>query len=121
MYKVIVALYFCFSLLVFAEVSVKVHKNMSVQTLVKQVKFAKPSDKRVLMNRLKVMLRKSNKTHRMQVMKELKQSFSTGNATPQRKQKHKNTSTHCGTQQPKHKRLRDGSGKGKKQRRGHPK
>jgi hypothetical protein len=113
--KVILVLYFCFSLFVFADATVGTSDNVRVQTLVKQVKSAQPSEKRVLMNRLKVMLRQSNKTHRLQVMKELKQSFSHGNAMHQgsKKREHKKTSARCAKHQLKHKRWRNGKGKGK--------
>jgi hypothetical protein len=113
MHKVIVVLYFCFSLFVVAESSIKINDNLSVQTLVQQVKVAKPSEKRVLMNRLKVMLRQSNKIHRQQVMYELKQSFSHGSTILKEKQKN-TSSAHSGTHQPKHRQYQYGKGDGKR-------
>ena len=104
MYKVIIILYLCVSLFVFAEDISTASENMSVQSLVQDVKSAKPSDKRVLMNRLKIMLRHTNQVHRMNVMKELKQSFSHTNTMYKgnSKRKHNFNQSNDGKYQPKH-------------------
>jgi len=111
MSKIVIFMYLCSSLFVSAQPI----PTESVQSLVKQVKAAKPSNKRILMNRLKIKLRESNQAHRMQVMQELKRSFSHGNAMHlgQQKGKHKGAAGRCSKHQPKHQRRKDGKGKGK--------
>jgi len=109
MYKVIIFLYLSFSLVVFAESTPTVSDNMRVQNLVKQVKSARPEDKRLLMNRLKVMLRHTNQVHRLKVMKELKQSFSHTNAMHKGQQKRRHN-----LNQPKHRGYQHRKGRGQK-------
>ncbi|MEA1879527.1 MAG: hypothetical protein U9N11_02620 [Campylobacterota bacterium] len=116
MYKIIIFFYLGFSLSVSAESLVVGSQKESIESLVKQVKTAKPSEKRVLMNKLKVQLRQSNQTHRMQIMKEIKQSFSTGNRIDQGKQrrKYRFEPSHSGKHQPKYRQRQGGNGAGKK-------
>jgi hypothetical protein len=49
--------------------------TVTIQSLVKQVKKAAPSERRVLMNELKIKLRSMNQESRKQVMLELRRSF----------------------------------------------
>jgi len=115
-YKVVIFLYLSFSLVVFAESTPIVSDNIRVQSLVKQVKSAQPSDKRVLMNRLKVMLRHTNQVHRMKVMKDLKQSFSHTKTMYNGQQKRKNNfkKPNYGKHQPKYRGYRHRKGQGQK-------
>jgi hypothetical protein len=118
MYKIILLFYTVCSLFVFAETSINITQKDSIQNLVKQVKIAKPSEKRLLMNRLKIMLRKSNQAHRTKVMKELKKSFSTHHVMHQGKQRreHKYQQSHSGKHQAKHRQHRYGKTEGSKDR-----
>jgi len=101
--KVVVVFYFCSSLFVFADFTLETEENINIETLVKQVKIAEPEEKRILMNRLKILLRQSNKAHRLQVMNELRQSFSPeGVHSELQKIEYRNASTQNGNYQPKH-------------------
>ena len=90
-------------------------KTPSVSTLIEQVKSAKVENRRVLMNQLKVQLRKMNQESRHKVMRELKHSFSSkkehsSNAQHRHRQKRNLHKQH--THQPKYRRLNNGSGRG---------
>lgn len=51
-------------------------QQKSIETLVQQIKNATPQNKRVLINQLKQQLREKNKATRLNVMMDLKKSFS---------------------------------------------
>jgi len=53
-------------------------KEETVKSLVEKVKKAPPSEKRVLMNRLKIKLRDMSKENRQLVMMDLRHAFNTG-------------------------------------------
>ena len=48
---------------------------VEISTLISQIKSAKSTDRRLLMNQLKTQLRELNAEHRAKVMQELKASF----------------------------------------------
>jgi len=50
-------------------------QSSHIETLISKIKSAKASDKRILMNQLKVQLREMNRETRSEVMRELKNSF----------------------------------------------
>ena len=116
MYKIIIFLYIFFTMYAYATPVNTLSEQQRVQSLVKQVKTAKPSDKRILMNRLKIMLRKSNHEHRMQIMKELKKSFSSKHMMHQgrHKGKHKFRQSENGKHQAKRRRHRAHNGEGRR-------
>ena len=93
----------------------------SVQHLIQQVKIAKVQDRRLLMNQLKVKLRKMNKESRRSVMMELKKSFSKESGK-KKLHKHKNRANkghkkQC-EHQPKYRHLRRQNGNGQGEHRG---
>ena len=69
-----------------------------IQRLVSQIKKAPPSQKRVLMNQLKVKLRKMNAESRKEVMAHLKSSFAQKGQTMQRSQGTQGSTTMQGRQ-----------------------
>jgi len=95
-----------------------VHANElqpSIKHLIKEVKTAKIAERRLLMNQLKIRLRKMNKESRQSAMKELKKSFSKKNSEESLdKHRHKLKKIdkqHC-THQPKYRHLRHQNGQG---------
>lgn len=50
-------------------------QSTQIDTLISKIKNAKSSDKRVLINQLKVQLREMNRETQIEVMRELKNSF----------------------------------------------
>ena len=97
-------------------------KTPSLSTLIEQVKTAKVKDRRVLMNQLKVQLRKMNKESRHKAMMELKKSFSKkghlGKAQHKHR-KHKNLHEQQSSHQPKYRQLSNGQGAGLGRGQGH--
>ena len=62
--------------------------SSSIKMLIKNIKSAKASEKRVLMNQLKVELRKMNQNVRKRAMRELRSSFSRGEEMNNRRLKY---------------------------------
>jgi alpha-galactosidase len=88
----------------------------SVQSLIQQIKSSKVENRRLLMNQLKIELRKMNKESRHNAMMELKKSFSKEHHVEKRNReqgKYKNTHQQQCTHQPKYRHLnRQGVGQG---------
>ena len=72
--------------------------STDIQKLVAQIKNAPPSQKRVLMNELKIKLRKMNEKTRKEVMSNLKSSFAQNGKTTQTTQGTQGTSSMQGAQ-----------------------
>lgn len=72
--------------------------STDIQKLVSQIKKAPPSRKRVLMNQLKIKLRKMNKKSRNEVISHLKRSFSPKGHTMQGSQGAQGSATMQGRQ-----------------------
>jgi Skp family chaperone for outer membrane proteins len=97
-----------FSSALYAEGATSI-KQPSIKSLIEQVKSAKVQDRRILMNQLKLQLRKMNKESRHSAMVELKKSFSKehGEKKLHRGQhKHKKLYKHRGEHQPMYRHLR---------------
>ncbi|HEO98552.1 MAG: hypothetical protein JW682_02770 [Campylobacterales bacterium] len=71
--------------------------STDIQKLVSQIKKAPPSQKRVLMNQLKMKLRKMNEKTRQEVMSDLKNSFTQKGDSMRTSQGAQNTSAMKGT------------------------
>ena len=88
----------------------------TIATLISQIKEAKPDNRRVLMNQLKVKLREMNKESRQKTMRELKKSFLKGSCKAgQQKHKHqKNRAIRHQQQrhQPRFRQIHNGQGRG---------
>ena len=81
----------------------------SVDVLITQVKNAPDDQKRVLMNQLKIQLRKMNKESRIKTMKELRKSFSNHKMEQREQQKHNRMEGHPPlNHQPKFRHLQQG-------------
>ena len=65
-----IIVYIFLSINIFAQSS-----NVSIKSLVEQIKRAKPEDRRILINQLKIQLRKVNREKRKKSMLELKRSL----------------------------------------------
>ncbi|MDM5272460.1 hypothetical protein PGH07_09735 [Sulfurovum sp. zt1-1] len=72
--------------------------STDIQKLVSQIKKAPPSEKRALMNQLKIKLRKMNEKTRKEVMSNLKSSFAHNGQSVQTPQGAQSTSPTQGTQ-----------------------
>ena len=123
-------IFILFSLPLFAQEPIEqsIEKKITVEepaitTLVLQIKEAKVEDRRVLMNQLKVRLRKMNKESRQKAMKELKNSFSKDRFSTGQKRykhrKHKNLQHQQLNHQPKFRQLGNGQRRGRGQCNGH--
>jgi len=82
----------------------------NIKELVSQVQDAPDDQKRVLMNQLKMRLKKMNKESRKKVMKQLKSSFATKDIEHKEHQKQHNREAQHGNHQPKFRHLQRGSG-----------
>ena len=120
MYKIIF-LYGLFSLFVWGQSSATTTQQQ-ISTLITQVKVAKSDQRRLLMNRLKVVLRKSNQAQRIIVMKKLKQSFANKTMLHQGKQgkEHKCIQAHNCKAQCKYQGQKN-KGRGRRKGKGHGK
>ncbi len=70
--------------------------NQNIDRLVTQIKSAKPSQRRVLMNRLKVELRGMNQESRRRAMMKLRESFNRGEHHGKRLGLHRHRGEHRG-------------------------
>ena len=76
MIRYILTLIFLFSLSSLAEDSLTL--STDIKTLIKSIKTSKNSEKRILINQLKVELRQMNQNARSKAMQELRSSFNRG-------------------------------------------
>jgi len=100
-----------FSSVMYAE-EIKTPNPPSIKTLIEQVKRAEVKDRRLLMNQLKLQLRKMNKESRHSAMMELKKSFSKEHGEKklhkeQHRHKQKKLHEHRGEHQPMYRHLRN--------------
>ena len=106
-------LYIIFSL--FSSITAEELPKPHIKSLIEQVKRAKVKDRRLLMNQLKLQLRKMNKESRHSAMVELKKSFSKEhNGKKLHRQQKKSKSSHerqC-IHQPRYRHLRHQRGQG---------
>ncbi|HIP41329.1 MAG TPA: hypothetical protein EYG90_02300 [Campylobacterales bacterium] len=84
MIRYIITLIFLFSLTSFAQESLT--SSTDIKTLIEKIKNARNSEKRVLMNQLKVELRQMNQNTRSRAMQELRSSFNRGERLQQGRQ-----------------------------------
>ncbi len=108
-----------FSLSLFAQESIEQNKltkiqkvsELTIATLISQIKEAKSDDRRVLMNQLKVKLREMNKESRQKTIRELKKSFSKGSCKAGQ-QKYKHQKNRAIRHQPRFRQIHNGQGRG---------
>jgi ribosome recycling factor len=93
--------------------------TLSVQNLLLQVKQAPDSQKRVLMNQLKMQLKKMNTESRKEVMRKLKKSFGGKGMQHRRGQRRQHDCSHTSHHQPKFRHLQQGLRDGSGARNGH--
>ena len=97
-----------FSSRIYAEELQVPTKQPSIQDLIQKVKSAKVKDRRILMNQLKIQLRKMNKESRHNAMMELKKSFSKEHSGKKLyKEQHKRLHQQRGEHQPMYRHLRN--------------
>ncbi len=98
-----------FSSVMAEEVAVKV---FDVEAQIDKIKTAEPSERRVLMNQLKLQLRKMNKENRESAMKALQKSFAKGKGLENHQHQHQqNLQEHSMFQHRQQHRMGNGQGK----------
>ena len=108
-FSYIILLLFISSLVNAEELKTPIVQSSSIKNLIQKVKNAKVEDRHILMNQLKIELRKMNKESRHSAMVELKKSFSkshNGKKLHKRQGRSKNSHNQQCTHQPKYRHLR---------------